>query len=205
MLERLLAGEQPVEETLHTAFAEIDSQLTPANGIHSGCTAVVALLTPPAAQAAGVLYTANVGDARAVLYRSGKAVRLSYDHKGSDLLEQKRVRAAGGFISNERVSGLLAVTRSLGDHELKEYVIGAPYTTATALTASDTLLVVACDGVWDILDDQTVCEMADEHVDPLEAAHVITDRAIADGSGDNITCMVVYLQRRDAQAGAVGE
>lgn len=52
-----------------------------------------------------VLYTANVGDARAVLCRAGKAVRLTYDHKGSDSQEAKRITDAGGFVMNNRVNG----------------------------------------------------------------------------------------------------
>jgi protein phosphatase PTC1 len=70
-----------------------------------------------------VLYTANVGDARAVLWwvssvasgqalamadsssRGGKAVRLTYDHKGSDSQEAKRITDAGGFVMNNRVNG----------------------------------------------------------------------------------------------------
>lgn len=52
-----------------------------------------------------VLYTANAGDARAVLCRSGKGVRLTYDHKGSDKQEAKRIKEAGGFVMNNRVNG----------------------------------------------------------------------------------------------------
>lgn len=52
-----------------------------------------------------VLYTANVGDARIVLCRGGKALRLSYDHKGSDENEGRRVANAGGLILNNRVNG----------------------------------------------------------------------------------------------------
>jgi protein phosphatase PTC1 len=51
------------------------------------------------------LYTANAGDARAVLCRSGKAVRLTYDHKGADKQEAKRIQDAGGFVLNNRVNG----------------------------------------------------------------------------------------------------
>ena len=54
-----------------------------------------------------VLYTANVGDARIVLCRNGKALRLSYDHKGSDENEGKRVANAGGLILNNRVNGTI--------------------------------------------------------------------------------------------------
>lgn len=53
-----------------------------------------------------VLYTANVGDARIVLCRGGKALRLSYDHKGSDENEGRRVANAGGLILNNRVNGM---------------------------------------------------------------------------------------------------
>lgn len=107
--------------------------------------------------------------------RGGKAVRLTYDHKGSDAHEAKRITDAGGFVMNNRVNGksrarwyssirngrahprhvnspsimtgVLAVTRSLGDSSMKEFVVGAPYTTETALDSDDEFLIVACDGV----------------------------------------------------------
>lgn len=119
-----------------------------------------------------VLYTANAGDARAVLSRGGRAVRLTYDHKGSDAQEARRIKEAGGFVMNNRVNGasvsflrllcweerdeaddlfvhtgVLAVTRSLGDSSMKEFVVGSPYTTETQLGPDDDLLIIACDGV----------------------------------------------------------
>ena len=99
-----------------------------------------------------VLYTANVGDARIVLCRNGKATRLSYDHKGSDENEGKRISNAGGLILNNRVNGVLAVTRALGDAYMKELVTGHPYTTETVIQPDiDEFLILACDGVSDYL------------------------------------------------------
>src|SRR6266498_4183609 len=43
--------------------------------------------------------------------------------------------------------GVLAVTRSLGDSSMKEFVVGSPYTTETELTENDPFLILACDGV----------------------------------------------------------
>lgn len=95
-----------------------------------------------------VLYTANVGDARIVLCRNGKALRLSYDHKGSDDNEGKRIANAGGLILNNRVNGVLAVTRALGDTYMKDLVTGHPYTTETVIQPDiDEFLILACDGV----------------------------------------------------------
>lgn len=95
-----------------------------------------------------VLYTANVGDARIILCRSGKALRLSYDHKGSDENEGKRITNAGGLILNNRVNGVLAVTRALGDSYMKDLVTGHPYTTETVIQPDmDEFVIIACDGV----------------------------------------------------------
>lgn len=108
--------------------------------------AAARILSPPA-HARRMLYSANAGDARGVLCRSGKAVRLTYDHKGSDKQEAKRITDAGGFVMSGRVNGVLAVTRSLGDSSMKEFVVGAPYTTETELCDEDEFLILACDGV----------------------------------------------------------
>lgn len=95
-----------------------------------------------------VLYTANVGDARIILCRNGKALRLSYDHKGMDENEGRRISKAGGLILNNRVNGVLAVTRALGDSYLKDLVTGHPYTTETVIQPDhDEFLILACDGV----------------------------------------------------------
>lgn len=104
------------------------------------------LVIPPS-NTRRVLYSANAGDARGVLCRAGRAVRLTYDHKGSDKQEAKRITDAGGFVMSGRVNGVLAVTRSLGDSSMKEFVVGAPYTTETELCEEDEFVILACDGV----------------------------------------------------------
>lgn len=105
----------------------------------------------PPSTARRVLYSANAGDARGVLSRDAKAVRLTYDHKGSDKQEAKRIIDAGGFVMSGRVNGVLAVTRSLGDSSMKEFVVGAPYTTETELCEEDEFLILACDGASSLI------------------------------------------------------
>lgn len=54
---------------------------------------------------------------------------------------------AGGFVMSGRVNGVLAVTRSLGDSSMKEFVVGSPYTTETHIYDEDEFIILACDGV----------------------------------------------------------
>lgn len=149
-----------------------------------------------------VLYTANAGDARIVLCRGGKAVRLSYDHKGSDPNEGRRVTEAGGTILNNRVNGVLAVTRALGDAYMKELVTGHPYTTETVLIpGEDEFFILACDGLWDVCTDQTGVDLIRAVEDPHAASKVLVDYALKQYSTDNLTVMVVRLH--DKRPGAM--
>ncbi|GAA6003493.1 hypothetical protein JCM10207_000359 [Rhodosporidiobolus poonsookiae] len=141
------------------------------------------------------LYTANVGDARAVLSRGGRAVRLTYDHKGSDAKEAKRISDAGGFVLNNRVNGVLAVTRSLGDSSMKEFVVGAPYTTETSLGPGDEWLIVACDGLWDVCGDQEAVQLIENAADAQEASQILLDHALSQFSTDNLSILVVKFTK----------
>lgn len=65
----------------------------------------------------------NSGDSRCVLgVRTGgklQAVEMSYDHKPDNEEEKRRIEKAGGFVEDNRVKGILNLSRSLGDLEYK--------------------------------------------------------------------------------------
>lgn len=54
-----------------------------------------------------------------MLSRNGHALQLTRDCKASRPDETARIVAAGGFVSNGRVRGALAVSRALGDAQYK--------------------------------------------------------------------------------------
>lgn len=150
-----------------------------------------------------VLYTSNVGDLRIILCRGGKLYRLSYDHKASDPREIERIKDNGGLIVKNRVNGVFAITRSLGDSYIKSLVTGRPFTTCTEIIADDEFLILACDGVWDVISDQQACnfvreffrtqEKNNEPFDPTLAAKKLCGLAIDRATTDNVTVMVVKL------------
>ncbi|KAJ2160882.1 phosphatase 2C [Coemansia sp. RSA 552] len=190
---------EPVPEVLNRTFIEADRRLAADVKTHSGCTAVVAFVEVTeaadgdAAKRQRTLYCANVGDARAVLSRDGTARRLTYDHKGDDAHEIERISEAGGYVFNGRVNGILAVTRALGDSSLKQFVIGNPFTTETKLSATDDLLILACDGLWDVCTDQEAVDLIRQEQDPTRASEILRDYALDNDSMDNITTMAFRL------------
>ena len=193
-IQEAVVEKRSLLDVLERTFLDTNGELGKKNGITSGCTAVVAFIEP-GQDTRRTLYCANVGDARAVLCRSGRAIRLSYDHKGNDPQEIKRIIEAGGFIMNSRVNGVLAVTRALGDESMKDLVISSPYCAEIELLdEQDQFLILACDGIWDVVSDQEAVELVMTcRDDPQKTADLLLRHAIDSQATDNITVMVIVL------------
>ncbi|GLT76737.1 hypothetical protein SLA2020_483800 [Shorea laevis] len=122
-----------------------------------GSTAVVVLLTDEH------VVVANCGDSRAVLCRAGKAIPLSFDHKPDRSDELERIKGVGGriiFLNGARVEGILAMSRAIGDRYLKPVVTSEPEITFTKREPQDECLILASDGLWDVLSSDLACEVA---------------------------------------------
>lgn len=122
----------------------------------AGCTANVILVNETH------IYCANAGDARGVLSEKGKSLDLSKDHKPDLPAERSRVIAAGHYVEESRVDGVIAISRALGDWEYKSSTLppekmavsGYPDVTKTAITPHTEFIICACDGIWDCMTSQ---------------------------------------------------
>jgi len=158
------------------------------------------LLRPGSQGSAHDLYVANAGDTRVVLISQDGPTRLSVDHVASDLEEVRRVHDAGGRVVNKRVGGSLAVTRALGDHSLKGNVNGGvtsePHCATHLCSPLDCFLVIASDGVWDVLTDEDANQLVMQaaHMCPDEIAEKLVQAALAGMSRDNISALVIRLR-----------
>jgi len=195
--EEKLKSTKDVQDAWKESYKLTDEQIAQQNILHAGSTTVTAFIRQEESEDGKshnrVLYTANVGDARGVLVKSGKAERLTYEHKGSDPTEEKRVSDAGGFVVGGRVNGILAVSRSLGDCAMKDYVTGDPYMQKRVLTDSDTHLILACDGLWDVCEDQQAYDIIEKEEDAKKKSDKLLLHALKSGSTDNISIMVIEL------------
>eukprot|EP00249_Psilotum_nudum_P022907 c28687_g2_i4 orf=466-2238(+) len=177
----------------------------------AGSTAVVAVVSPCQ------MIIANCGDSRAVLSRAGKAIALSRDHKPEREDERSRIEAAGGRVVNwdgYRVGGLLAMSRAIGDRFLKPYVIAEPEVICIERTEDDECLILASDGLWDVVSNDVACDVARRcliiarrklesgRLPPTDgtpattAAALLTKLALAKGSKDNISVVVVDFKTK---------
>lgn len=91
---------------------------------------------------------------------------MSVDHKPNTREERSRIEDAGGVVvwaGTWRVGGVLAVSRAFGDRPLKRYVIPTPDIREEVLSEADECLILASDGLWDVISNQVgrggcVCE-----------------------------------------------
>jgi serine/threonine protein phosphatase PrpC len=180
------------------------------------------------------------------------AIRLTTDHNCTNASECDRIEKSGGFVFRNRVVGVLAITRSLGDQVLKPYVLAHPFichaaallpstsssrdadsdttnnkenqshggtepqqpedemqklpaqesaepptSTCGGITSRGDFVIVACDGLWDVMDDQTAVNVVLMHlqngVPPQHVAQCLVDEALRRGTTDNVSAMVVFL------------
>eukprot|EP00924_Labyrinthula_sp_SR-Ha-C_P002500 maker-scaffold_16-snap-gene-6.32-mRNA-1 protein AED:0.14 eAED:0.14 QI:413/0.5/0.66/1/1/1/3/75/294 len=190
------AGGDGIMDAIVESFSKADVDSAPSGKNNSGSTAAVCLVKTEGGKR--TLYTANVGDTRIILARGKESVRLSYDHSCNDQQEKERIEKAGGFILRERILGIISVSRAIGDHNMKKFVISKPHTNITQLSDGDQFIIIACDGVWDVLEDKEATEFIKEGIkekkfDEASAAKALVKEAIQKGSQDNVTALVVFL------------
>merc|ERR1712137_529441 len=63
----------------------------------------------------------------------------------------------------------------------------------------DRFVVLACDGVWDVLSDDDAVSVCMEHRSANFAAHALVRRAFEIGSDDNISALVIAWHPSDAE------
>jgi len=157
--------------------------------VYSGTTICAALIIQD------TLYVANCGDTRAVLCRKGKPIRLSVDHNLKLESEKKRILDLGGTVQNDRVQGMIAVTRAIGDSMLQPYLTAEPHISKIELTKGDEYLVIGCDGLWDVISETKMVELVNEQrEDPKKAAEKLQKAALEAGSEDNISIVAIFFK-----------
>jgi len=193
-----------LQRALVSAFLKVDDEFgnetARSSGSDDGTTAVVALVVEGSGSGNNTIFVANAGDSRALLLqRGGKFEPLSSDHKPNRPDETQRIKAAGGniyFNGVWRVSGILAVSRAIGDRLLKPYVTARPEVSTWNVSKDDEFLILATDGVWDVLTNENIAALIarmDPH-DMQTAADMIASNAVAAGSTDNVTVIVIDLR-----------
>ncbi|XP_010451772.1 PREDICTED: protein phosphatase 2C 77-like [Camelina sativa] len=207
------------KKALFNSFMRVDSEIEPVAHAPEtvGSTSVVAVVFPTH------IFVANCGDSRAVLCRGKTPLALSTDHKPDRDDEAARIEAAGGKVirwNGARVFGVLAMSRSIGDRYLKPSVIPDPEVTSVRRVKEDDCLILASDGLWDVMTNEEVCDLARKRIllwhkknamagdallpaekrgegkDPaaMSAAEYLSKMALQKGSKDNISVVVVDLK-----------
>merc|ERR1711872_1197839 len=135
----------------------------------------------------------------------GKPVLATQDHKPSNEPEKERIQNAGGSVMIQRVNGSLAVSRALGDFEYKNVDGKGPteqlvspepeFYIKERNEAGDEFLVLACDGVWDVMSNEEICSFISHRMkvhDNLETiCNEVIDTCLYKGSRDNMSIIII--------------
>jgi serine/threonine protein phosphatase PrpC len=124
----------------------------------------------------------NIGDSRAVLSRNRSSIDLTRDHKPNDPIERERIEKEGGTVKwygcrdengkpleaygAYRINGNLAVARAIGDADFRPLVSAEPEVQFFDRDEQeDEFIIVASDGLWDVMNSDEVIEFVHEILD----------------------------------------
>lgn len=143
------------------------------------------------------LYSANVGDAIAVLVKKSDTYQVvSQKHIPWNPTEASRIKRSGGFVSE---SGLLNdeldISRSFGQYHLVPIINSNPYIETTTLTEDDDFLIMASSAFWDVMSYTTAVDIAKAGKrasgDLMYASQKLRDIAISYGAKEHMVVMLV--------------
>lgn len=168
----------------------------------SGSTAIIAFVSP------NHVIFGNCGDSRAIFCSNGAVAFCSVDHKPSNADEKSRIEKAGGSVMIQRVNGSLAVSRALGDFEYKmdsnlapveQLVSPEPEVSVENRNSSlDEFMVLACDGVWDVMSNEDVADFVRSrlllHEDLVSVCNELLDTCLAMVSSLYVYFCIVYQE-----------
>ncbi len=165
-LRARLADGVPPEQALSGAFQAVSLGILSNSKLDmEGSTGVTVLLERDR------LWTANLGDSRAVLCRDGDALDITEDHKPNSESEKARIEQLGGNVrwygylgpdrqpvhgmGAYRINGNLAVSRAFGDRLETPFVSDQPEVTQFERDhETDRFIIIASDGLWDVMTSQ---------------------------------------------------
>jgi serine/threonine protein phosphatase PrpC len=193
--------------------------------VYQGSTAVAVVLHVGEDGRKTVL-SANVGDSRAVLSRKGNAIELTRDHKPNDAREKARIRAQGAEVQWDPYGQVyrvrdLSLSRAIGDRFAKPAVSSeAEIKHFPVAEEDDEFILLASDGLWDVMTSQEVVDFvheslknssgnhakttdetnADTPFERKQMARTVANEAIERGSADNVCVVVVWLKDHAPQS-----
>lgn len=194
-----------LEKVVTRSFMETDAAFARSYALEStlssGTTALAALIFGRS------LLVANAGNSRAVLSRNGRALDMSNDHTPIYNKERIRVESLGGFVEDGYLNGQLAVTRAIGNWDMKGLkemgdhispLTAEPELKLITLTKEDEFLILGSDGIWDAISSQNAVDFVrrqlQEHNDINQCCMELAKEALRRGSFDNLTVVIVCFQ-----------
>ena len=177
------------ENAIKRSFLLMDKEIEETKAMEVGNTATIVFINNR------LLYCANVGDSSCCLI-GNKAEFISIDDKCTNKKEIKRIEKAGGEIIDGRLGGILLVSRGLGDFDLKNKGLSSePHITKRLIDHNLNYCVLASDGVWDVLNPDDVSKIIQETSNINNMAKAIVEKAKEKGTEDNISCIVIELNK----------